>query len=174
MDGWKEISEILKKEVISSNLSLLEFSKRVGIDINTFRKYYEGNFSGDPSIVEKQLRKIKEVFNLKEDLIMLYELGNSKRIKDSKISKSNLYIFLIFTVFLFISSVILFLNVYETPLVRLDSIGDEIKVNGKVAKTFFMNEGEYIVEGPSLLKKINKETKKVVMEKYKVVVGWEK
>lgn len=175
MNGWKEISEILKKEVKTSKLSLLEFANKVNIEVGIIRRYFDGDFSGNSLIVEKHLRKIMEVFNIEEDLILLYELGKNKEIsKKFNFSNISLYIFFGISLILFVLSVILFWNIYNKPLVKLKALNDKVYVNGKAGKVFFLSEGEYVVKGSSIINKINRTEKIIKMEDYKVVIKWEK
>ncbi|ONN26945.1 hypothetical protein XJ44_06535 [Thermosipho affectus] len=175
MDGWKEISYILKKEVASSKVSLLKLSEKLEIDIENLRRYFEGDFSGEPEFIKDDLKKLRFFFNISEDLTTLFELGKSQREFPLKRLK-NIYViyFLLFiSGLLFFISVKLLIEIYKAPLVTLRS-QKEIVVDGKVGRIFSLGIGEHVVNGKALLLKINNEKKLINMYNFKVVIKWEK
>ncbi|ABR31008.1 hypothetical protein SU69_05865 [Thermosipho melanesiensis] len=175
MDGWKEISYILKKVIGTYQLSLFDISKKLEIDFRRLQKYFEGSFYFDEMVVREDLRKIKRFFNISEDILTYYELGKSKRESNTKIKKGYSIYFLLFISFiLFYFSLKLFVSTYKAPLAILRAQSGLIALNGKEGYEFKLDEGEYIVKGKALLFKINNEIKKIDMDRFKVVVEWGK
>lgn len=183
--SWEILSEVLKKEVESSKFSLLDISIKLGIDKITLQNYLNGNFDGVEIYVKNHLKKLKDFFDIEEDLVSLYLNGkeetkneiyeNDKKVKEKSLNYLTPYLVLsLLSLFLFLISLFLFLKVLNLPLVSVSSIEDSIEINGEIVKEAKLNEGEYYIKGPALFKKIDNKVKRVLVDVYQVVVKWEK
>lgn len=76
--SWEILSEVLKKEVESSKFSLLDISIKLGIDKITLQNYLNGNFDGVEIYVKNHLKKLKDFFDIEEDLVSLYLKGKEE------------------------------------------------------------------------------------------------
>jgi len=182
---WEILSEILKKEVNSSNFSLLHISIKLGIDKITLQNYLNGDFNGPEIYIKHHLKKLKDFLNIEEDLVSLYLEGKGETknevVEKEKIAKEKSLKYLapylvlsVLSLFLFLASLFLFLRVLNLPLVSVRSIDSSIEINGEVVKETKLNEGEYYVKGPALFTKIDNKVKEILMDEYRVVIKWEK
>lgn len=181
---WEILSSILKKEVESSNLSLLHISIKLGIDKNTLAKYLSGDFSGPEIYVKNHLRKLKKFLGIEENLESLYLAGKKEKSenvakddeKKKKVVSFYLVPYLIFfiSVFLFVLSLVIFFKVQNTPIVKVKAIKNYVEINGTPLKETSLDIGEYYIKGPALFEKIDKKIKKVLMDEYRVVIKWGK
>ncbi|QTA38144.1 hypothetical protein JYK00_00955 [Thermosipho ferrireducens] len=184
---WSKISNILKERMETSKDSLLQISIKTGIDKFTLERYLRGDFSGPGIYIKHHLKKLEEYFQIKEDLLELYEQGLTEETaleeETHKKFRTNhrigirifFYLLLFFAILILIYSYLMFSNILKTGLVTLTPLNERVIVDGKYYEnTINLGIGEYLVEGPAILKTTDGSSKKILMKKYMVVVRWVK
>ncbi|MBO8160415.1 MAG: hypothetical protein H0Z24_02160 [Thermosipho sp. (in: Bacteria)] len=182
--SWEILSEILKKEVESSNYSLLHISISLGIDKTTLDRYLSADFSGPEIYVKNHLAKLKSYLNIEEDLYKLYKEGVKEVYNEPEIEKKPKerkyegylvpVLLLLISILVFVVSLNLFFKVFNAPILKLRALDEYIMIDNKKVREVELDVGVYNVSGPGILETIDKQLKRILMDNYQVVIKWEK